>query len=131
MDPSTEAKCTRAHGGVTPSGVILSQLPESAMSESPSRGISRRAALELLGMSATCAAVVPRSVLAQTPSFPKGAIIRTLFKDYAPEDLAGGATLFHEHMSLAPDFMDKFRAASAAVRAMNAGPAGAGAPGGG
>jgi hypothetical protein len=32
---------------------------------------------------------------------PKGAVIRTLFKDYAPEELAGGATLFHEHLSSA------------------------------
>jgi phosphotriesterase-related protein len=40
-----------------------------------------------------------------------------LFKDYAPQDLAGGATLFHEHLSLGPDFGDRFRAASAAVLA--------------
>ena len=33
----------------------------------------------------------------------KGAIIRTVLKDLAPEELADGATLFHEHMSLAPD----------------------------
>jgi len=101
------------------------------MSESGFRGMTRRTALELLGMSATYTALVPGRAFAQAPAFTKGAIIRTLFKDYAPEDLAGGATLFHEHMSLAPDFMDKFRAASAAVRAMNAGPAGAGAAAGG
>jgi len=35
---------------------------------------------------------------AQAPKFPQGAIIRTILKDYAPEELAGGATLFHEHM---------------------------------
>ncbi len=64
-------------------------------------------------------AAAPKSVLAQeaAPAFPKGAIIRTLFKDYAPEELAGGATLFHEHLSLGPDFSDRFRAASAAVLA--------------
>ena len=61
--------------------------------------------------------VAPMSALAQAPAFPKGAIIRTLFKDYAPEELAGGATLFHEHLSLGPDFGDRFRAASAAVLA--------------
>jgi hypothetical protein len=44
-------------------------------------------------------------------------VIRTLFKDYAPEELAGGATLFHEHLSLGPDFGERFRAASAAVLA--------------
>ena len=39
---------------------------------------------------------------------PSGAIIRTVLKDYNPEDLAGGATLFHEHMSLAADFMPRW-----------------------
>jgi phosphotriesterase-related protein len=37
-----------------------------------------------------------------------GAIIRTVMKDLPPEALAGGATLFHEHLSLAPDFMPKW-----------------------
>lgn len=50
-----------------------------------------------------------------TPAFPRGAVIRTLFRDYAPDELAGGATLFHEHLSLGTDFNDRFRAASAAV----------------
>jgi phosphotriesterase-related protein len=70
-------------------------------------------------MTAAFAAAAPLTMLAQRPAFPKGAIIRTLLKDYAPEELAGGATLFHEHMSLAPDFNDKFRAATAAARAAN------------
>ncbi|MET0292337.1 MAG: hypothetical protein ABW136_08215 [Steroidobacteraceae bacterium] len=48
-------------------------------------------------------------------SFPRGAVIRTLFKDFDPAELAGGATLFHEHLSLGTDFNDRFRAASAAV----------------
>src|SRR5438552_14918398 len=54
-----------------------------------------------------------------SPVFPRGAIIRTLLKDYAPDELAGGATLFHEHMSLAPDFNARFGAATAAARAAN------------
>jgi phosphotriesterase-related protein len=33
-------------------------------------------------------------------TFPRGAIIRTLLKDVAPESLAGGPTLFHEHLSI-------------------------------
>ncbi len=33
----------------------------------------------------------------------------------SPESLGGGATLFHEHLSLGTDFNDRFRAASAAV----------------
>jgi phosphotriesterase-related protein len=39
-----------------------------------------------------------------------GAIIRTVLKDLPPEALSGGATLFHEHLSLAPDFMPKWMA---------------------
>jgi phosphotriesterase-related protein len=79
--------------------------------------LTRRQALELLGISA--AAAFSKTAFAQEPSFPKGAIIRTLLKDYAPEELAGGATLFHEHMQLAPDFNAKFAAATAAARAAN------------
>jgi hypothetical protein len=57
-------------------------------------------------------ALLPSSLFAQAPVFPKGAIIRTILKDYAPEELAGGATLFHEHMQLAPDFNARFGAAA-------------------
>jgi phosphotriesterase-related protein len=83
-----------------------------------SQRLTRRQALELLGMGAAATAL-PKSAFAQTPQFPKGAIIRTLLKDYAPEELAGGATLFHEHMQLATDFNAKFAAATAAARAAN------------
>src|SRR5437867_3574214 len=88
------------------------------MSKFPSQRLTRRQALEVLGVSAAAAAL-PKSVFAQAPAFPKGAIIRTILKDYAPEELAGGATLFHEHMQLAPDFNAKFAAATAAARAAN------------
>jgi len=113
--------------------------------------ITRRQALELLAM--TAAVAWPSATAAQQrgPEFPKGAVIRTLLKDYAPEELAGGATLFHEHMSLGTDFNQRFTAASAAARALNgpapaplgtppaapraggggAAPAGGAAPGGG
>jgi phosphotriesterase-related protein len=33
-------------------------------------------------------------------TFPKGAIVRTILKDIPPEELASGATLFHEHLSV-------------------------------
>ena len=79
---------------------------------------TRRQALEALGISAAAAAI-SNSAFAQGVAFPKGAVIRTLLKDYAPEDLAGGATLFHEHMQLATDFNAKFAAATAAARAAN------------
>jgi phosphotriesterase-related protein len=86
---------------------------------------NRRQALRVLGIGAAAAAV-QGSVFAQTddsqskaPIFPKGAIIRTILRDYAPGELTGGATLFHEHMQLAPDFTAKFAAAAAAARAAN------------
>ena len=88
------------------------------MSKFLPQGLTRRQALEVLGISAAAAAI-PSSAFAQEPTFPKGAIIRTLLKDYAPEELAGGATLFHEHMQLATDFNAKFAAATAAARAAN------------
>lgn len=88
------------------------------MSKFRTEGWTRRQALEFLGIGAATAAV-PGAASAQEPTFPRGAIIRTLLKDYAPEELAGGATLFHEHMQLAPDFNAKFAAAAAAARAAN------------
>ena len=88
------------------------------MSKFLEQRLGRRQVLEMLGMGAAAAAF-PSHAFAQDPTFPKGAVIRTLLKDYAPEDLAGGATLFHEHMQLGPDFNAKFSAASAAVRAAN------------
>jgi acetyl esterase/lipase len=75
------------------------------MTETGPRGMTRREALELLGLGAA-AAVTPAAAAAQAPAFPRGAVIRTLFTDYAPDELASGATLFHEHMSLGPDFND-------------------------
>src|SRR5204863_2723470 len=88
------------------------------MSKFTTDRLTRRQALEILGIGAAAAAL-PNSVFAQTSTFPKGAVIRTLLKDYAPEDLAGGATLFHEHMQLGTDFNAKFAAATAAARAAN------------
>src|SRR5499427_10491942 len=88
--------------------------------------VTRRQALEAFTMTAAATAL-RASAFAQTDAgpttFPKGAIIRTILKDYAPEELAGGATLFHEHFQLAPDFNAKFAAATAAVRAANGLPA--------
>ncbi|MBZ5619058.1 MAG: hypothetical protein LAQ69_10090 [Acidobacteriia bacterium] len=68
--------------------------------------IARRDALKLLGAGIATAAI-PGSGAAE-PQFPKGAIIRTVLKDLPPESLTGGATLFHEHLSLAPDFMPRW-----------------------
>ena len=94
------------------------------------RAITRRQALEFLSLTIAAGVTRVSSVAAQGPFFPRGAIIRTLFKDMAPEDLAGGATSFHEHLSLPADFNARFSAATAAARAANGAPA-ATAPGGG
>jgi phosphotriesterase-related protein len=83
------------------------------------------------------AAMLPGTARAAAPTFPKGAVIRTILKDYAPEDLAGAATLFHEHMSFAADFMPRWNQYAFDTRAATAGPGAgraggaAGAPGGG
>jgi phosphotriesterase-related protein len=89
-------------------------------------GLTRREAMGLLGAGAALA-VAPRIAFGAEPTFPKGAIIRTILKDMPPDQLTGGATLFHEHLSLAPDFLPKWMAAS---RAMNAGRGGGGGGGG-
>ena len=61
-------------------------------------GMTRREAVGLFG---ACA-------LSRAQSFPKRAIIRTVLKDLPPPALSAGATLFHEHLSLAPDFMPRW-----------------------
>jgi phosphotriesterase-related protein len=88
------------------------------MSKSIPQRLTRRQALHILGISGTGIAI-RNNVFAQEPTFPRGAIIRTILKDYPPSELAGGATLFHEHMQLAPDFNARFAAAAAAARAAN------------
>jgi phosphotriesterase-related protein len=86
----------------------------------------------MLGLGAV-AAGLPEFASAATPTFPRGAIIRTILKDYAPDDLGGGATLFHEHMSFASDFMTRWTGYAAETRALTGPPpaAGAGGRGGG
>ena len=86
---------------------------------------TRRQVLGALGAGAIVAAL-PEFASAAAPVFPKGAVIRTILKDYAPEDLAGGATLFHEHMSFADDFMTRWGRYAAETRAANAPPGAAG-----
>jgi phosphotriesterase-related protein len=88
------------------------------MQKSTSRGWTRREALKLLGVGAAAGAF-PTFASAAAPSFPKGAVIRTILKDYAPEELAGAATLFHEHMSYPPDFMPRWTTYAAETRAAN------------
>jgi predicted metal-dependent phosphotriesterase family hydrolase len=95
------------------------------MTRSTSRGWTRRETLKLLGVGAAATAFPTLATAA--PQFPKGAVIRTILKDYAPEELAGAATLFHEHMSYPADFMPRWTKYAAETRAANGG----GATGGG
>jgi predicted metal-dependent phosphotriesterase family hydrolase len=63
-------------------------------------------------------AALPYAACAQ-PAFMEGAVIRTILRDYAPGDLGGGATLFHEHISLGQDFFARVRPYAAEVQAVN------------
>ena len=82
-------------------------------------GLTRREALSMLagsvGLAAAsgCGENVPSEpeggapVEEQVPtdiSFPDGAIVRTILRDHAPMALAGGATLFHEHLDLSQSY---------------------------
>src|SRR5262245_30934745 len=77
--------------------------------------VTRRTAIGMIGAAAAAGPAV-----AQT--FPAGAVIRSLLKDHAPGELAGGATLFHEHMSLRDGFMVDWMRHAADTRAANRAP---------
>lgn len=67
--------------------------------------MTRRDAIGVLGVSAAAGLAGRWSgVLAAQapprPTFPRGAIIRTILKDMSPDDLASGPSLFHEHLSM-------------------------------
>jgi phosphotriesterase-related protein len=61
--------------------------------------MTRRKALGFMGLGAAAGWLSPRAAAASEPSFARGAIIRTVLKDFPPSAFAGGPTLFHEHMS--------------------------------
>ena len=82
------------------------------------REAMRRLGLAGIGLAAGCGgATGPESTDAladaaaddeTAPSmFPDGAIVRTILGDVPPDALTGGATLFHEHMSLDMAFWDR------------------------
>lgn len=58
--------------------------------------VTRRHALGLIGLGAAFSAA-PHAFQGQ---LPRGSVIRTLLRDYAPADLPAGALLFHEHLSM-------------------------------
>ncbi len=73
--------------------------------------VTRRDAMRRLGAAGIGVVVAPGLTAARSPApvqgasgssvtFPEGAIIRTVLRDVDPEELAGGATLFHEHLSI-------------------------------
>ena len=78
---------------------------------------SRREAMRILGLggaglAAACGrppetAPPAESAAPAGPSFPDGAIVRTILEDLSPDRLAHGAVLFHEHMSLDLPFWDR------------------------
>ena len=88
-----------------------------------SEEMTRREVIQLLGAGVAAALALPELAFA-APVAQKGGVIRAVLRDYAPEELAGGATLFHEHMSTADDFMTRWMAISAETRRENALPAG-------
>ena len=76
-----------------------------------SASVTRRDAMRRLGAAGIGVVVAPGLPSARPPvplqqaggsgvTFPEGAIIRTVLRDIDPEELAGGATLFHEHLSI-------------------------------
>ncbi len=68
---------------------------------------SRRDIIRLIGASAAAAFAQSLGAAEEQLRFPREAVIRTVLKDVPPEALAGGATLFHEHLSVGFDFMPR------------------------
>jgi predicted metal-dependent phosphotriesterase family hydrolase len=66
---------------------------------SRAKGLTRRRVLDVMGVGALVALLDDEGFGAKTPTFPKGALIRTLLKDVPPSALTG-AILFHEHLSI-------------------------------
>jgi phosphotriesterase-related protein len=77
--------------------------------------LTRRDFLKLIGSSTAATALQGLACAADQIKFQTGAVIRTVLKDVPPETLAGGATLFHEHLSMSHDFVPKMGKAFAAL----------------
>jgi phosphotriesterase-related protein len=71
---------------------------------------SRRDIVRLIGASAAAALAHRLGAAENKVRFPSGAVVRTVLGDVSPERLAGGATLFHEHLSVGADFMPRVMA---------------------
>jgi phosphotriesterase-related protein len=68
---------------------------------------TRRDIIRLIGAGFAAAAAHSHAAAGARLRFPSAAVIRTVLEDLAPEALVGGATLFHEHLSLGADFMPR------------------------
>lgn len=86
--------------------------------------LTRREALERMGAGLLAVATPTVSAQARQAS-PAGAVIRTVLSDIPPDGLSGGATLFHEHLSFADDFMTRWVRAAADTRREHALPSAA------
>jgi phosphotriesterase-related protein len=71
---------------------------------------SRRDIIRLIGASAATALTHRLAAAEDRLRLASGAVIRTVLKDLPPEALPGGATLFHEHLSVGADFMPRVMA---------------------
>ena len=80
------------------------------MNEEPSRDLTRRDVVSLLGVGAgwslltalaeqTASAASFQRPAAAEPGFPRGTVVRTILRDVPPERITG-ATLIHEHLSM-------------------------------
>lgn len=67
-------------------------------------GMTRRELLVSMSTAVGGATLMPSGVFGadapKPPVFPRGAIIRTILKDVAPQTFASGPVLFHEHLSM-------------------------------
>ena len=63
-------------------------------------GIAGIGAAGAPGLAGRPLAAATRSQQSDGVTFPDGAIIRTVLRDVSPDELAGGSTLFHEHLSI-------------------------------
>ena len=108
MGAPSPGNCTRPLD-IEPWAAVLTGMTDTWTVQPP----SRRQLLRFLATTAGIGFVGSRGfneLFAQTGarriSFPKGAVIRTILKDVAP-DTIGGPTLFHEHMSLSRAYWDQ------------------------
>lgn len=71
---------------------------------------NRRDIIRCLGAGAAAAFAHGLGAVDEKLRFPSGAVIRTVLKDLPPDALTGGATLFHEHLSVGHEFMPRVMA---------------------